>query len=48
MRAEQILEHHLVERQVGDEPFELGVLFLELTNFADVGHVEGGVLFFQV
>jgi hypothetical protein len=39
-----LLKHLLVEREVGDELFELAVLLLELAHLAQLAHAHTGVL----
>ena len=43
MFCEHILEHHRIQGQVHDQPFELRVLLLELLELADLLGFQSGI-----
>jgi len=44
LSAQHVLQHRLVQRQVGDQPLELGVLFLQLLQSPDLDDAHPGEL----
>ena len=44
LSRDDILQHRLVQRQVSDQPFELGVLFLKLAQALHLRWHQPGIL----
>jgi hypothetical protein len=42
---ENFLQHHFVQRQIGDEPFEFGIFFAQLAHLAQLLVEQMDILF---